>query len=267
MKKLILLFILCISFSKIQSQETRKFLYAEIKDKVGYVINAHIINLNTNQGTYSNDNGEFRILAKVNDSLKISYIGYETKVLNVKITHFGIQKNIINIKKVPYELDEVNLNKNNLLGYLSTDRKNIKSEKEINAKTLKLPYAGSKILTPAERKLQTAKGGSTPFTFGLANTFSLDYIINSISGRIKKLTKLKNIEALEFKVKKIKDTYSIHFVKEFGINESDIYKFIYYCSSDENFNTIFYSGEIDLIQFFKVKSENFKKIHHTDYPN
>lgn len=265
MKKTLFFLFFLISFFKIQSQETRKFFYAEIKDKIGFVVNAHIINLNTKQGTYTNNNGEFRILAKVNDSLKISFVGYQPKILNIKIKHFGIQKNTILLVKTSYELDEVNLNDNNLLGYLSSDSKKIKSKKEINAKTLKLPYAGSRILTPAERKLQTAKGGSTPFSFGLANSLSLDYILNTISGRIKKLSKLKDIESLEFKVKKIKDTYSIHFVKEFGIKEYDIYKFIYFCSADKNFNTIYNSGEIDLIQFFKVKSAKFKKNYSSDY--
>lgn len=265
MKKTVLFLFFIISFFKIQSQETRKFFYAETKDKIGIVVNAHIINLNTNQGTYTNSNGEFRILTKVNDSLKISFVGYQTKILNIKIKHFGIQKNTINLIKTSYKLDEVNLNKNNLLGYLSSDSKKIKSEKQINAETLKLPYAGSRILTPAERKLQTAMGGSTPFTIGLANAVSLDYILNSISGRIKKLRKLKDIESLEVKVKKIKNTYSIHLIKEFGIKESDIYKFIYFCSTDENFDIVYNSGEIDMIRFLKIKSEDFKKFHPTNY--
>ena len=186
--KLILSFLLLISIN-INAQQSRKFLYAELKDKVGFVVNAHIVNTNTNKGTYTNDNGEFRILAKPNDSLKISYIGYKTKTIKVKITHFGIQKNIFTFEKTPYELDEVHVKKHDLLGYLSTDSKNIKTEKVIDAKSLNLPYAGIKKLTPAERKLQTAKGGSTPFSIGTYNSLSLDYIINSISGRIKKLKK------------------------------------------------------------------------------
>ncbi|WP_299122528.1 carboxypeptidase-like regulatory domain-containing protein [uncultured Tenacibaculum sp.] len=265
MKKLLPFFTLVFLLSKVHSQDSRKFFYAEIKDKIGPVINAHIINLNTNQGTYTNENGEFRILVKVNDSLKLSFVGYKTKTFHIKMKHFGIQKNIINLVKTPFELNEVNLNENDLSGFLSSDSKKVKFKKEINAVTLKLPYAGAKILTPAQRKLQTAKGGSVPFTFGLANSFSLDYILNSISGRIKKLTKHRDIESLEFKVEKIKKTYSLHFTKEFGIKESDVYKFIYYCSYDKNFNTVFNSGEIDLIQFFKVKSKSFKESNPKDY--
>ncbi|WBX72286.1 carboxypeptidase-like regulatory domain-containing protein [Tenacibaculum retecalamus] len=124
MKKqlLLLLFFLTVTF-KIISQENRKFLYATIKDKVGAVANAHIINKKTNQGTYTNEEGEFRILAKVNDSLQISFVGYKTTFLIVKIKHFGMFKNNIYLEKETLELDEIILKKHNLEGVLSIDIK------------------------------------------------------------------------------------------------------------------------------------------------
>lgn len=263
-KKILFFFISILSILNTVSQN-RKFLYGTIKDKIGPIINAHIINKNTNQGTFTNESGEFRILAKVNDSLKISFVGYKTIVFSVKVPHFGIQKTVFELLKTTYELDEVDLNKNHLLGFLSSDSKNIKSKKKINAKTLKLPYAGSKTMTPAERKLHTATGGSTPFSIGLANAVSVDYILNSISGRIKKLRKLKVIESLEVKIEKIKNTYSIHIIKEYQIKKIDIYKFIYFCSADEKFNQIFNLGDIHMIRFLKKKAEVFKKLNPNDY--
>ena len=124
MKKqlLLLLFFLTVTF-KIISQENRKFLYATIKDKVGAVANAHIINKKTNQGTYTNEEGEFRILAKVNDSLQISFVGYKTTFLIVKIKHFGMFKNNIYLEKETLELDEIILKTHNLEGVLSIDIK------------------------------------------------------------------------------------------------------------------------------------------------
>ena len=189
MNKRLLFLILLISFLKTQSQENRKFLYATLKDKVGNIFNAHVVNLNTKQGTFTNESGEFRVLAKQHDSLQISFVGYKSTIIIVKLNHFGIQKNTFELVKTAFELDEVSIKKNNLLGYLSSDSKNIKIKKEIDAKTLNLPYAGSRILTPAERRLYTAMGGR--------NLLSIDYMINSISGRIKKLRKLKIIESLE----------------------------------------------------------------------
>ncbi|MCT4698604.1 carboxypeptidase-like regulatory domain-containing protein [Tenacibaculum haliotis] len=255
-KQLIFLFLL-ISFLKTQSQENRKFLYADVKDKIAGVYNAHIVNLNTKQGTFTNESGEFRILAKQHDSLQISFVGYKSTLLIVNLHHFGIQKNTFELVKTAFELDEISIKKNNLLGYLTSDSKNIKIEKKIDAKTLKLPYAGSRILTPAERRLYTAMGGR--------NLLSIDYIINSISGRITKLRKLKTIESLEVKVKNLKNTYSKHIVKEYHIKESDVYKFIYFCTADEHFNQVYNSGDINMILFLKKKSEVFKKLHSNNY--
>ncbi len=122
-KKLLFVILFFLIILKSVSQEDRKFLYAEVKDKVGFVANAHIINLNTNQGTYTNENGRFRILAKQNDSLQISFVGYETIVYPAKINHFGMKKNSFIIKKKTYELDEVVLKKHNLFGVLIRDMK------------------------------------------------------------------------------------------------------------------------------------------------
>ena len=124
--------IICLFFIiKATAQESRKFFYATIQDEVSVVSNAHVINLNTKQGTFTNNNGEFRVLAKANDTLQISFVGYETKNFVVDVNHFGMQENYIQLKKVPIELDEVAIKKHNLLGHISSDTKHIKSEKEM----------------------------------------------------------------------------------------------------------------------------------------
>ncbi|WP_028888954.1 carboxypeptidase-like regulatory domain-containing protein [Tenacibaculum ovolyticum] len=254
MNKYLFFFIFLVSFFKTQSQENRSFLYATVKDKIGPVINAHILNKNTKQGTFTNENGEFRILAKSNDRLQISFVGYETSIFNIEIKHFGIQKTIFELLKTNYELDEVTIKQNNLLGYLSADSKNIKTEKKINAQTLKLPYAGSRIMTPAERRLRTASGG-----------FGIHPLLNWISGRTKRLKKLKIIEDLELKINQIKNTYHLQIIKELDINETDIYRFIYYCESDKNFIKAYNSSDINMIRFLKNKAETFKKLNPENY--
>ncbi len=257
MKHKLLLFFLFIICIKTYSQEDRKFLYAEIKDKIGPIVNAHIINKNTNQGTFSNDSGEFRILAKPNDSLNISFVGYKTKTYKIKITHFGIQQNIIFLEKTNYELDEVKIRDHDLLGYLSSDSKKIKTEKTIDAKSLKLPYAGSRILTPAERKLYTALGGG--------NLLSVDFLLNTISGRIKKLRKLKAIEEKEKRITFINTTYKDYIKHILKLKNEDILRFVYYCESSSDFKTINYREKISMFKFLKQKSIEFKKLNPKTY--
>ncbi|TYP99157.1 hypothetical protein C7447_102476 [Tenacibaculum adriaticum] len=118
-----LLFILLLIFVKSFSQDKRNFFYGKIYDDLGVLANAHIINLNTKQATYSNNQGKFRVFASINDSLKVTSVGYKTTFLLVKTTHFGINENKINLEKEIYELDEVFVKNNNLSGSLETDFK------------------------------------------------------------------------------------------------------------------------------------------------
>ncbi|WP_272151476.1 carboxypeptidase-like regulatory domain-containing protein [Tenacibaculum aiptasiae] len=126
-----LLFLLFIITYQNYAQEKRKFLYASIEDNFNPIANAHIINLNTKQGTFTNDFGEFRILAKKKDSLQISFIGYATKIFTVSANDFGMLKTTIKLKKIDYELDEVVLKKHNLKGVLSIDSKQVPKDQGI----------------------------------------------------------------------------------------------------------------------------------------
>ncbi|RLK02211.1 carboxypeptidase-like regulatory domain-containing protein [Tenacibaculum discolor] len=105
------------------AQKKRKFLYGVLNDEIGAIPNAHIINLNTKQGTFSTDLGKFRILAKPNDTLQVSFVGYETKKVKVTSLHFGMEENEIKLIKVPFELDEVEVKKHNLIGSIAIDAK------------------------------------------------------------------------------------------------------------------------------------------------
>ena len=126
-KQLLISFLLLLAFQTI-AQQKRVFIYATIKDKVGVITDAHIVNLQTKQGTFSNENGEFRILAKENDSLQVSSVGYETIFWIVKKENFGIQKNHIKLHKITIELDEVEVKKHYLLGNISSDIKKVPND-------------------------------------------------------------------------------------------------------------------------------------------
>lgn len=251
--------IICLFFIiKATAQESRKFFYAIIQDEVSTVPNAHVINLNTKQGTFTNDNGEFRIFAKANDTIQITFVGYETKKIVVDVNHFGMQENYIQLKKVPIELDEVAIKKHNLLGHISSDSKHIKSEKVINAETLNLPFAGSRILTPAERRLHTA-------TTSYGGIIPVDLLLNWMSGRLKKLKKLKAIEDKEKRIENIRSNYYILIQHELNILKEDIDRFIYFAESADDFNTLYLNNEVAMITFLQKKSDEFKKLNPKKY--
>jgi hypothetical protein len=89
---------------------------------------AHVVNLNTVTGTITNTNGEFEIPASVNDTIFISYIGYQS--IKLKITNDLLKGNELEIaihEKV-VNIEEVTLKSHNLIGVLVVDSKNVPSD-------------------------------------------------------------------------------------------------------------------------------------------
>jgi len=75
-----------------------------ISDEIGPLPRANIIIKNTKTGTVSNMDGYYEIDAKVNDTLSISYLGYNTQDILV-----NSQKNINTLLKGDIALDEVEI--------------------------------------------------------------------------------------------------------------------------------------------------------------
>jgi len=89
---------------------------------------AHVVNLNTVTGTITNSNGEFEIPASVNDTIFISYIGYQS--IKLKITNDLLKGNELEIaihEKV-VNIEEVTLKSHKLIGVLVVDAKNVPSD-------------------------------------------------------------------------------------------------------------------------------------------
>jgi len=85
----------------------------------------NIVNLNQVIGTATNEKGEFKIKAAINDTLYFSYLGY--KSIEVRVTNdwtkFGEVK--IKMTEIGIALEEVTIKPLRLTGYLEIDAKNI----------------------------------------------------------------------------------------------------------------------------------------------
>ena len=121
------------------AQEERKTLFGIIYNKDGVLENAHIVNFTSNQVTFSNEKGEYRIFAKPNDSIRFSSIGYKTIFEKLTSDDFNVYRKRTTLEKQVYELDEVSLNNNELSGSLNNDLKKVK----INSKLEQAKKAGN----------------------------------------------------------------------------------------------------------------------------
>ena len=128
-KKILVLFVFFISLLSTFSQEKNKIITGKILDSLGIVKNANVINLKTNQGTFSNDNGIFRIFVSEGDTLSLSSIQHISKKVIITKNIIENRKMNIRIKYNIYSLDEFELKRHNLIGRLSIDTKNVPTNK------------------------------------------------------------------------------------------------------------------------------------------
>ncbi|MFY7670976.1 carboxypeptidase-like regulatory domain-containing protein [Tenacibaculum sp. MEBiC06402] len=83
MKKNILLFILLfiLKFNYLLGQEV--MIYGKIEDQTGSIENANILNKETNEGAFSDENGMFSIKASFGQKLEISSVQHHTKIIRI----------------------------------------------------------------------------------------------------------------------------------------------------------------------------------------
>ncbi|MEO9571598.1 MAG: hypothetical protein ABJH82_08415 [Polaribacter sp.] len=128
-KKLLQFFLLFFTGISL-SQEKGTLITGQIIDSLDIVKNANIINLNTKQGTFSSDEGIFRMFVSINDTLQISSIQHVSK--KIKITKKIIENKFfkIELKSNTYVLDEFELKRHNLTGRLGIDLKEVPTNRK-----------------------------------------------------------------------------------------------------------------------------------------
>ncbi|WP_396600304.1 carboxypeptidase-like regulatory domain-containing protein [Algibacter sp. R77976] len=126
MKNYILLFTFLLTSAIGIAQDAEKVLGVIINSADDSPLESvNIVNLNQVKGTTTNKQGEFEIVAKANDTIHISYLGF--KSIKVRVTNdwlkFGSSK--IALTELALALEEVVVNQLNLTGYLEVDIKQV----------------------------------------------------------------------------------------------------------------------------------------------
>ena len=126
MKSYLLLFAILFTSAICIAQEVDKAIGVVVGTSTGEPLESvNIVNLNQVIGTATNGKGEFKITAKVNDTLHFSFLGF--KSIKVRVTNdwlkFGSSK--IELTELALALEEVVVNQLKLTGYLEVDIKQI----------------------------------------------------------------------------------------------------------------------------------------------
>jgi len=126
MRYLVVFFLLCTSVASFSQENTtiQKVSGTIQNDNTLLPIpNVNVINLNKAIGTTTNTKGFFEIEANVNDTLHISFIGFQS--LKVRVTNDWIKNKTtkIQLTEKAIALEEVIIMPYNLTGYLEIDSK------------------------------------------------------------------------------------------------------------------------------------------------
>ncbi|CAL2064266.1 TonB-dependent receptor [Tenacibaculum sp. 190524A05c] len=90
---------------------------------------AHILNLNSVVGTITNEKGLFELTAKANDTVLVSYLGFES--IKLKVTNDLLKGNelVISLNEKPEEVKEIVINSTKLIGVLEVDVKQVPKDR------------------------------------------------------------------------------------------------------------------------------------------
>jgi hypothetical protein len=151
------------------------------------LMGSHIVNLNTVIGATTDFEGKFEILTKVNDTLMISYVGYES--IKLRITNDLLRGNELSITlhEKRNEISEVTVKKHQLIGVLEIDVKQVPKDKfaRIHINGMPQTYEVGK----ASPKSMTSVGA--------AIYHPIDFMYNMFGKKPKALRKLKKLKQQE----------------------------------------------------------------------
>ena len=188
MQKLIIILCFFISASIFSQRDT-----LEIKTLKGQIIHAvnkkvlsaaHILNLNTVSGTITNDAGFFELPSRVNDTILVSYLGYES--IKLKITNDLLKGNELEIAlyEKSEKIREVVIRSTKLIGVLEIDVKQVPIDRFTRIKINGLPQT-----------YEVGKPQSKNFSSPLAALFQpVDFLYNLFGKKPKQLKKLQKLK-------------------------------------------------------------------------
>lgn len=187
MKKLLLL-IIFVSFNIFSQSDSLtvknlkgQIIHAETKK---YLSAAHILNLNTVQGTITNDSGFFEIPTKANDTILVSYLGYES--IKLKITNDLLKGNELEIAlyEKSEKIREVVIRSTKLIGVLEIDVKQVPVDRFTRIKINGLPQT-----------YEVGKPQKKNFSSPIAALFQpVDFLYNLFGKKPKQLKKLQKLK-------------------------------------------------------------------------
>lgn len=208
---------------------------------------AHLFNLNTVEGAIANNKGFFNFPTKVNDTLYISYLGFQS--IKLKVTNDLLKGNelVIALHEKRVEMKEVVVKSHKLVGVLEIDAKNIPIDKFARIHINGLP--------------QTYEvGAPVAYKSAIASLFNpVDAIYNMFGKKPKRLKKLKKLRDEDNLRNMMEGKYNRELMMEYlDMNSRELNDLLNECNYSDYF--IKSASDLQLTEAILLCYENHKAI-------
>lgn len=226
MQKLIYIYcFLCFSLTA-SAQEIRGRVMHDTIPLAG----AHVLNLANNAVTTTDANGYFKLKARENHTLKISFVGMQTSYRLLLKTDFGFSGLLLQMKEAINQLDEVEVSK----------------YRKVTSQELGIMKNDIVRRTDTEKQLyQATHSGGLP---------GIQLLVNTLSGRTKMLKKIvaneKNLAVANYIIENLKPFCQ----KELKLTDEQVSVLAYFVMERPEFHQLVRSKDNKAMEFMLIEA-------------
>ncbi len=248
---LILCLFLSLSAFSQQDSIPNKFLKGQIihATNKSALSAAHILNLNSVQGTITDDKGFFKLPTRVNDTILVSYLGFSS--IKLKVTNDLLKGNELEIAlyEKPEEIREIVIKSTNLIGVLEIDVKQVPKDKFTRIHINGLPQT-----------YEVGKPNKKDFSSPLAALFQpVDFLYNLFGKKPKQLKKLQKLKKEDNLRKMLAGNFDREVMMEYlQMDRQELTELLTDCSYSDYF--IKKASDLQMIEAILSCYENYKAI-------
>jgi hypothetical protein len=210
---------------------------------------AHILNLNSVQGTITDDKGFFELPTQANDTILVSYLGYAS--IKLKITNDLLKGNelLIALYEKPEEIRGVVIKSTKLIGVLEIDIKQVPKDRFTRIK-----------INGLQQTYEVGKPKEKDFSSPIAALFQpVDFLYNLFGkkpNQLKKLQKLKKEDNLR---KMLAGNFDREVMMEYlDMDRQELSELLVDCNYSEYF--IKKASDLQMIEAILDCYENYKAL-------
>ncbi|WP_299685817.1 hypothetical protein [uncultured Dokdonia sp.] len=209
-----------------------------------------VVNLNLRKGAITNEAGVFEIPVRVNDTIHISAVQYESRQFVVTPKMYDRKRMSLYLVPKINELDEVEISTIDLTGDLRRDILNTPFKKTLTAADLGLPLNRHAPFTSEERRVYSASP---------AGAGAFGALIMAINGQAKQYKKQLEVMRFQIKVEKARLTFSdTLYMKSLNIPEDLIADFVYFVFEEKKTEgKDNKENAIELLDYMLTKSKKY----------